>query len=152
MPTREIMEINEEELYKRVVRRSKPKITVQDIAFDLSDPLLILKIISDYLWQFPKSETLLEERVRKLEKELEQLKRQVKVHKVYTKADIIYEKKKNELERKYFGKIVAIDTETEEIVGIGDTLLEAYEMAKKKTSKDKFSFRKVGYPYVYRLV
>jgi len=40
-----------------------------------------------------------------------------------------------DLEERYFGKIVAIDTDRGGIVGVGDTILEAYEEAKKKRGK-----------------
>lgn len=60
------------------------------------------------------------------------------------KADQIYARFKGKLEAEHFGKIVAIDTDLGEIVGIGDDIVDAYNTAKEKTSKTKFAFRRVG--------
>lgn len=68
-----------------------------------------------------------------------------------TEADLVYEREKEELERRYFGKIVAIDVDSKAIVGVGDSILEAYREAKKKTSKNKFAYKRVGYPAIHRL-
>ena len=65
-------------------------------------------------------------------------------------ADQIYARFKEKLEAEHFGKIVAIDTDLGEIVGIGDDILDVYNKAKEKTSKTRFAFRRVGYPYVYK--
>jgi len=62
------------------------------------------------------------------------------------KGEEIYEKHKEKLEKAYLGKIVAIETESGTIAGIGDSLDEAYEKALKKYRGRKFYFRKVG-PY-----
>jgi len=145
-------EIDEEELYKRVFGRTKPKVGFEERVFDPSDPLSLFERIFEFISHSLEPRNELEKRVRRLEKEIEQLKKRMVPQRVFTKADIIYEKYRDKLERNYFGKIVAIDTETKRIVGIGNTILEAYEMARKKTSKNKFSFKKVGYPYVYKLV
>lgn len=90
-------------------------------------------------------------RIEKLEKTVEDLKSERKSRKLPSKADLIYLKFKEELEREHFGKIVAIDVESENIVGIGDSVLEAYHSAKKNISKNRFSYRRVGFPYVHRL-
>ena len=68
-----------------------------------------------------------------------------------TKADLIYEKYRKELEREHFGKIVAIDTDLEKIVGIGYTILEAYKLAQKETGKNQFNFKRVGYDWVHEI-
>ncbi|MHA1431703.1 MAG: hypothetical protein ACTSRV_15125 [Candidatus Freyarchaeota archaeon] len=83
--------------------------------------------------------------------ELETLKKRVGGKRKPTKADYVYELFKEELEKEHFGKIVAIDTELKKIVGIGDTVLEAYRQAKKNTGKDQFDFRRVGYSYIHRV-
>lgn len=66
-----------------------------------------------------------------------------------TEADRVYELFREELEKEYFGKIVAVDTDSKQIVGMGDTLLEAYNNAKEKTGKDQFDFKRVGYKYIH---
>jgi hypothetical protein len=62
------------------------------------------------------------------------------------KGEEVYERNKKKLEKTYRGKIVAIETESGTIAGIGQTLDEAYEKAIKKYPRKKFYFRKVG-PY-----
>lgn len=62
------------------------------------------------------------------------------------KGEEVYEHNKEELEKTYLGKIVAIEIESGTIAGIGRTLDEAYEKAVKKHPSEKFYFRKVG-PY-----
>jgi len=56
----------------------------------------------------------------------------------------VYERNKETLEKKHLGKIVAIETESGTVAGIGATLDEAYEKALKKYPGRKFYFRKVG--------
>ena len=68
-----------------------------------------------------------------------------------TKADLVYERYREELEKEHFGKIVAIDTDSEKIVGIGYNISEAYKLAQKKTGKKQFDFKRVGYSYINRL-
>lgn len=87
--------------------------------------------------------------IKDLKSRVRELERRVGKRREITKADIVYERFRKELEETQFGKIVAIDMESEEIVGIGDTVLEAYNMAQEKTGKDQFDFKRVGYKYVY---
>lgn len=61
-----------------------------------------------------------------------------------TKGDMIYMKVKSKLEEESNGKIAAIDLESEKVAGIGETLLDAYEHAKKATGRDKFFFKRIG--------
>jgi len=68
-----------------------------------------------------------------------------------TRVDYVYDLFKEELEKKHFGRIVAIDTDSDKIVGVGDTILEAYDKAKEKTGKDRFDFRRVGYRYIHKV-
>lgn len=96
-------------------------------------------------------ENLLEARVKALEKEVRGLKGKVLICEEPTKSDLVYEKYKEELEKNDFGKIIAIDTEKEEIVGIGDSILEAYRQAVKKSSKKTFAYKRVGYGYLHKI-
>ena len=56
----------------------------------------------------------------------------------------VYEENREEWERRYLGKIVAIEVESRRLAGIGDTLEEAYEEAVKRFPGKKFYFRRVG--------
>lgn len=89
--------------------------------------------------------------IRDLRQRVRELERRVGGKRERTKADYVYELFKKELEESHFGKIVAIDTESEKIAGIGDTILEAYKNAKEKTGKDQFDFKRVGYKYLYKV-
>lgn len=60
------------------------------------------------------------------------------------KGEEVYEKHRERLEKAYLGKIVAIETESGTIAGIGETLDEAYEKARRKCPGKKFYFRKIG--------
>jgi hypothetical protein len=93
--------------------------------------------------------------VERLRRDAEQLKRENRRLKRYapkkrkrTEADRIYDRLKAELEKEHYGEIIAIDTELGRVVGIGDTLSEAYEKAKKATRKKQFAFKRVGYSYI----
>lgn len=99
----------------------------------------------------PESESPLEKRVSSLENEMRKLKSILIQEHEIPEVDRIYEKFKEELESKYFGKIVAIDLESEIVAGIGSSVLEAYEKAKEKSPKNKFSYKRVGYAYVFKL-
>jgi hypothetical protein len=56
----------------------------------------------------------------------------------------IYSKSKSKWEKSYFGKIIAIEVESRELAGVGESLDEAYEDALKKYPNKQFYFRKVG--------
>ena len=60
------------------------------------------------------------------------------------KGEEVYEENREKLEKAYLGKIVAIETESRDVAGIGASLDEAYEEAVKKYPKKQFYFRKVG--------
>lgn len=60
------------------------------------------------------------------------------------KGEEIYEKNKAKLEKDYLGQIVAIEIESRTIVGVGESLDEAYAAALKKWPRKQFCFRKVG--------
>ena len=46
---------------------------------------------------------------------------------------------------------MAIDEESGRIVGMGDTVLSAYDQAKEATGKEQFDFKRVGYRYLNRI-
>ena len=89
--------------------------------------------------------------IKDLKSRVRELERRVGGRREITKADIVYENFRKELEETQFGKIVAIDTEKGEIVGKGATILEAYKEAKERTGKDQFDFKRVGYKYLYKV-
>lgn len=92
----------------------------------------------------------LEKRVKALETKIAELeKRDLTFHP--TKADHIYQRFKEDLEQKHLGKIIAIDVEGEKILGIGDSVLEAYQDALQKTEKRQFTYRRVGRKFVHKL-
>ena len=71
--------------------------------------------------------------------------------KTLTKADLIYEKYRSKIEAENFGKIIAIDVDSEEIAGIGDSIIDAFKDARKHSEKGTFAYRKVGFPYVHKI-
>jgi|GEM_PF-564988 hypothetical protein len=93
----------------------------------------------------------LSKEVKLLRSEIRRLKKYAPQQEEYTESDRIYEHFKAELEEKYYGKVVAIDDDLGRIVGIGDTLSDAYEAAKEATRKKQFDFKRVGYRYLNRI-
>jgi hypothetical protein len=91
------------------------------------------------------------EEIDELKRRVGELERKVGRRRIPTKADHVYELFKEELEKEQFGKIVAIDIESKQIVGIGNSILEAYNDAREKTRKEQFDFRRVGYKYVHKV-
>ncbi|MGH7598273.1 MAG: hypothetical protein ACREOI_18110 [bacterium] len=70
----------------------------------------------------------------------------INVHAIIQKGERIYSRRlKAKLEKKYFGKIVAIDPDTGEYF-IGDTILEAVKKGRKKHPGTVFHSIRVGYP------
>lgn len=87
--------------------------------------------------------------IEHLKKRVQELEQRIGIRRTPTEVDRVYELFKDKLEKEHFGKIVAIDVESKQIVGIGDSILEAYNKAKAKTKKDQFDFRRVGYKYIH---
>jgi len=56
----------------------------------------------------------------------------------------VYTEKREKLESVYLGKIVAIETESRDVAGVGESLDEAYENALERYPGRHFYFRKVG--------
>lgn len=70
----------------------------------------------------------------------------INVHAIVKKGEAIYsERLKTKLEKKYFGKMVAIDPETGDYF-IGDTILEAVEKGRKTHPGTVFHSIRVGFP------
>ena len=133
----------EEILIRALGRRGLEKLGIK---LGIPPPFIL---VSDFFRTLP--EETLEERVKRLEDEVRRLKKARMPSIEPTKADLVYEKFREELEKEHFGKIVAIDIDSETVVGIGDTVLEAYHKAREKSPKTKFSYKRIGYTYVYRL-
>ena len=57
----------------------------------------------------------------------------------------------SKIEAKNYGKIVAIDVDAEEIVGIGDSIIDAFKDARKHSRKETFAYRKIGFAYVHKI-
>lgn len=143
--------VDEEEIL--IARRALGRAGFKKL-LEYSDPRISPSIVwlGDFFKALPEPRESLEERVKVLEDEVRRLRKEHKPStKRPTKADLVYEMFRGDLEKEHFGKIVAMDVDSETIVGIGNTVREAYNEARKKSSKTKFSFKRVGYPYVYRL-
>lgn len=56
----------------------------------------------------------------------------------------VYEENRVKLEKSYLGKIIAIEVESREVAGVGETVEEAYSTAKKRHPQSQFYFRRVG--------
>ena len=83
------------------------------------------------IYVFPKNH-LLSLWVRYVESKLAQLGEQ------------IYERNREEWEKTFPGKIIAIETESEQMAGIGENVDDAYREALKKYPGRQFYFRRVG--------
>lgn len=143
----------EEEYPDHVLREKMKKWGILKDKGDILLPVLLLaarelaharKKPTDFMSVMRAQITDLQTRVRELEKRAGKKRER-------TKADLVYEFCKEELEEKHFGKIVAIDTELGQIVGVGDTILEAYNKAKERTGKEQFDFKRVGYKYIHKV-
>jgi len=144
-----------EEVYPDYILREKMKkwgILKED---ETSDIIISALLPSRRFGRFLRSEAIeaidVMAEIRDLRSRVRDLERRVGGKREFTDADYVYELFKEELEKKHFGRIVAIDTESKKIVGIGDTILEAYNDAKEKTGKDQFDFRRVGYKYIHKV-
>jgi hypothetical protein len=61
------------------------------------------------------------------------------------KGDEIYPHNKDALEKDHLGELVAIDIETNSIVGIGKTIEDVHKQASEKVNeKRKFYLRRIG--------
>jgi uncharacterized protein YuzE len=108
-------------------------------------------LFSRYLQASMEEKDPVVERLEALEKEVNELKKEREIRTVPSKADTVYLKFKDSLEKEHFGKIVAIDIDSEKVVGIGSSVLEAYEEARKRSSKKQFSFRRIGFDFLHKL-
>ena len=60
------------------------------------------------------------------------------------RGEEVYQRKKEEWERLYLEKIIAIEVEKEDLAGVGDNIDEVCDKALNKYPGSKFFFRKVG--------
>jgi hypothetical protein len=87
-----------------------------------------------------------------VEKEIAEIRTIIReTHHVETPGDKIYAKFRDSLEEEKMGKIAAIDLESGTIAGVGDTAAEAFHIAKEKTGRSKFAFKRIGSKYVYSI-
>ena len=149
-----------EEAYPEYVLREKMKKWGIPIDEPTSDIIIFSSLYhSSGLGRFLRAEPtdvmgeirVLKSEVARAHTRIRELERRVGGKREITKADIVYEYFRKELEETQFGKIVAIDTELEAVVGVGDTILEAYNVAKENTGKDQFDFKRVGYKYIHKV-
>lgn len=68
-----------------------------------------------------------------------------------SQAEEYYDRHKVMLEKDHMDEIVAFDIDTGEIAGLGNTVREAYDNARRKISKEQFYFKRVGNKYLHRL-
>ena len=131
-----------------------PAIRATDVPSDFVVASLATDVLSDFVLVSSMEKNPLVKRIEYLEKTIRDLMRahaQKEIEKVFSKADLVYYKFKDELEKEHFGKIAAIDVDSEKIVAIGNSILEAYSEAKKNSPKKQFSYRRVGFDFVHRL-
>jgi len=140
--------------YERLELDHAPR-TNKELMLELLDSLVRRDVLPSTTEERITNLELKVKRIDLLEAEIRELKDKMNGKEVQkphlTAADIVYEENKMELERKHFGKIVAIDAESGKIVGIGRDMFEAYKNASKKSKKTKFAFRKVGYQSICKL-
>jgi len=148
-----LSKLDEKKLVKRAVdKKSFERLFGEKRSETISDSYIgLFAAMDDFLADAFEPKETLEERVKRLEKEVSKLKEKRIPSDKNQKLSEIYERFKDNLEKEHFGKIVAIDVESEQVVGVGSTVLDAYNDAKKKSPKTKFSYKRVGYSYVYRL-
>jgi hypothetical protein len=89
--------------------------------------------------------------IESLKKRVDELEKRVGIQRTPTKVDYVYSLFKNELEKHHFGKVIAIDVDSAQVVGIGDSILEAYNEAIKKTKKTQFDFKRVGFKHLHKV-
>ena len=157
-----------EEIYKLLEKATRKEINKPEILSLYPKPPTDKERILGYLDTFIKSEgfsSLTEERITRLEKEIgridflekqlcnlrEKIEDKKKLKKKKTIADIIYDKNRAELESKHFGKIVAMESDSGKIVGLGNNMVEAYKNAREKSTKTAFVFKKIGHESVISL-
>lgn len=61
-----------------------------------------------------------------------------------SKANKIYESNKHDWESKYYGKVIAIDLDTEKFIAVADSLLEVDKLIDSLYPDHKVFVRRVG--------
>jgi len=143
----------EEEIYKKVTGKKLNHRYIGQ-STNLTLPPEMDYFLEKVLGTFPKYSPSINERLESLEvrvRKLEEEKSPQKNSKEITQADLVYEIYREELEKEHFGRVVAIDTDSGTIAGIGNNILEAYKDARRKSKNKKFSFKRIGYPFICRL-
>jgi len=115
--------------------------------------LLTQNFLQNYFREIGTVQRIMPERkeIENLKRRVSELERRVGTKRAPSKVDEVYALFKGSLEQECFGKIVAIDTDSKEVVGVGDSVLEAYDNANKKTGKTQFDFRRVGFKYIHEV-
>lgn len=161
---------NTGELYKLFKKATGKKISFYEkLELDHAQPSkqtqlkdLLDDLLGEISWYYTQAPPTVEERLANLEQKVKRLdlleeeidtlkKNMDKKEPPHSIADVIYETNREMLEKNHFGEIVAIDIEASKIVSFGNTILEAYENARKISKKKKFSFKKVGSPVICKL-
>lgn len=72
------------------------------------------------------------------------------VHRLQSKGERVYQRLRTRLERRYKGRIVAIEVDSGQYV-LGKDELQVALRAVKKFPGKRFSFIRIGYPAVHKL-
>ena len=72
------------------------------------------------------------------------------IHRLQSKGERVYQRLRTRLERRYKGRIVAIEVDSGQYVMGTDELQVALRVVKKFPGK-QFSFIRIGYPAVHKL-
>lgn len=70
---------------------------------------------------------------------------------IMERGEAVYEQRKEELDQRYGGEVIAIDIEAEEIAGHGQTISEAAE-AVETEEEGRIYFKRVGKAYAATLL
>ena len=73
-----------------------------------------------------------------------------RIHRLQSKGERVYQRLRTRLERRYKGRIVAIEVDSGQYVMGTDELQVALRAVKKFPGK-QFSFIRIGYPAVHKL-
>lgn len=103
------------------------------------------------LRQKPEEQPPQDREIQRLKARIARLESKMTTRPVTTRGSRVYEKLRSSLEPEFLGKVVAIDTDREQVIGVGDTIEEAYSQASAKEAGKQFYFRRVGKRYLERV-